>query len=111
VVAPFGLLFLLSLARGLLLARRRRFAEHREWMIRALAIGTSIATMRLIFVPTFHLLGETDERARWLSLTSFGAAFVIHAVIAEAWIRATRAVAPASSAPASEPREALAPAP
>lgn len=32
----FALLFLFSLAKGYLAARGRRFATHREWMIRAL---------------------------------------------------------------------------
>ena len=61
-------------------------------MIRALAVGTSIATMRLIFVPAMLLLGaySDEERARWLSLASFGAAFVLHGAVAEAWIRTTR---------------------
>jgi uncharacterized membrane protein YozB (DUF420 family) len=92
VVAPFAAWFVFALARGAWLARRRRFAEHREWMIRALAIGTSIATMRLIFVPSMVLLGafEDEARARWLSLASFGAAFVLHAAAAEAWIRVSR---------------------
>lgn len=90
VVGPFAFLFLLSLVRGLWLARARRFAEHREWMIRAMAVGTSIATMRLVFVPALLILGESEETARWLSLTSFGIAFFIHSAVAEAWIRATR---------------------
>ncbi len=90
VVGPFAFLFLFSLARGIWLARARRFAEHREWMIRAMAVATSIATMRLIFVPALMILGESEELARWLSLTSFGIAFVIHSTVAEAWIRSTR---------------------
>jgi uncharacterized membrane protein len=102
VVAPFGCLFVFALARGFWLARRRRFAEHREWMIRALAIGTSIATMRLLFVPALFGFGEaTDERARWLSLVCFAAAFAIHLAVAESWIRATRAAA--APPPLSEP--------
>jgi len=72
------------------LARKRRFAEHREWMIRAMAVGTSISTMRLIFVPTLIAMGESEDVARWLSLTSFGIAFVIHSTVAELWIRSTR---------------------
>jgi len=92
VVGPFACWFVFSLARGLWLARRRDYRAHREWMIRALAIGTSIATMRLIFVPSMLLLGayEDEERARWLSLVSFGAAFVLHSAVAEARIRTTR---------------------
>jgi uncharacterized membrane protein YozB (DUF420 family) len=90
VVAPFAGLFVFALGRGLWLARRRRIAEHREWMIRALAIATSIATMRLLFVPLLFAGEVSDERARWLSLTSFAAAFLLHATVAEAWVRATR---------------------
>lgn len=108
VVAPFAAWFLFSLARGAWLARRRRFAEHRAWMIRALAIGTSIATMRLIFVPSMLLLGEFEDEAlaRWVSLASFGAAFVLHAAAAEAWLRATRPAAEVSGASASAPARA-----
>jgi hypothetical protein len=50
--------------------------------------------MRLIFVPALYLLGEPKlERARVLSPLSFGAAFVIHTVLAELWIRRTREAA------------------
>jgi uncharacterized membrane protein len=92
VVGPFAAWFVVSLGRGIGAARRRDFAAHREWMIRALAIGTSIATMRLIFVPAMLLLGAYDDesRLRWLSLASFAAAFVVHAWVGEAWIRSTR---------------------
>ncbi|MEX2205288.1 MAG: DUF2306 domain-containing protein [Myxococcota bacterium] len=91
VTLPFALLFLVSLGRGIWLARARRFALHREWMIRALAVGTSIATMRLVFVPALLLLGEpTHERARELSTPSFAIAFVLHVAVAEYWIRRTR---------------------
>lgn len=93
-IGPFACLFLFSLTRGFVLARGGRYALHREWMIRALAIGTGIATMRLIFVPAFLLLGEiNDERARPLSLASFVTAFTIHLAVAETWIRATRTTA------------------
>jgi hypothetical protein len=60
-------------------------------MIRALAVGTSIATMRLVFVPALLLLGTpSNERARELSTPSFLIAFVLHAAVAEYWIRRTR---------------------
>ncbi len=90
VTGPFAGLFGLALLRGMWLARHHRFAEHREWMIRAMALGTSIATQRLIFVPVLIALGGTLEVAYWLSVTSFGVAFVIHCAVAEWWIRATR---------------------
>lgn len=90
-VAPFAVLFVASPVIALSCAQSGDYARHREWMIRAFAIGTGIATMRLIFVPAFLLLGEiSDERARPLSLFSFVAAFLIHLAVAEAWIRYTR---------------------
>jgi uncharacterized membrane protein len=91
LVAPFAVFFLGALVQAFSLARAGDYTRHREWMIRAFAIGTGIATMRLIFVPAFLLLGEvSDERARPLSLFSFVAAFLIHLAVAEAWIRYTR---------------------
>lgn len=91
LVAPFAVFFLGSLIQAFSLARAGDFERHREWMIRAFAIGTGVATMRLIFVPAFLLLGEvSDERARPLSLFSFVAAFLVHLAVAEAWIRYTR---------------------
>jgi uncharacterized membrane protein len=91
LVGPWACWFVAALARGFWLARRRRFSAHREWMIRAFAIGTSIATMRLIFVPALLLAGESgEERARWLSLFSFMTGFIVHSVVAEMWIRRTR---------------------
>ncbi|MGH3148670.1 MAG: DUF2306 domain-containing protein, partial [Rubrobacter sp.] len=51
VIGLFGGLFLLALVKGFLHVRAGRVALHREWMIRAFAIGLSIATMRLIFIP------------------------------------------------------------
>jgi hypothetical protein len=44
----FALLFLFSLTKALLHIRRREFAMHREWMIRAFAIGLGMATTRPI---------------------------------------------------------------
>ncbi len=61
-------------------------------MIRAFAIGLSIATMRLIFVPALVIIvaTPTDAQIAALSTSSFAAAFVLHASVAELWIRATR---------------------
>ena len=98
VAGPFAGLFVFALARGVHLARQGRIAMHREWMIRAFAIGTAIATMRLLFVPLLFGLGEaTDERARPLSVLCFGLAFIAHAAVAELWIRASRQAALSSA--------------
>jgi uncharacterized membrane protein len=91
IIGLFGSLFLLALGKGFLHVRAGRVALHREWMIRAFAIGLSIATMRLIFVPALLIVATpTDAQIAALSTSSFAMAFAVHASVAEAWIRATR---------------------
>jgi uncharacterized membrane protein len=91
VIGLFGGLFLVALVKGYLHVRAGRVALHREWMIRGFAIGLSIATMRLIFVPALIVAADpTDGQMALLSVGSFAAAFTIHASVAELWIRATR---------------------
>jgi len=91
IIGLFGGLFLVAIVKGFLHVRAGRVALHREWMIRAFAIGLSIATMRLIFVPALILVATpTDAQIAVLSNASFAAAFVLHTSVAELWIRATR---------------------
>jgi len=91
VVGSFGLLFLLALGKGFLHVRAGRMAMHREWMIRAFAIALAIATTRLISIPALLIVGvHTDGQVATLVIVSFTVAFIVHALLAEAWIRATR---------------------
>ncbi|MDN5854959.1 MAG: DUF2306 domain-containing protein [Actinomycetia bacterium] len=90
VIGVFGGMFLLALGLGAVRIRQGRIVEHREWMIRAFAIGLSVATMRLIFVPALMLTDPTDTQIVWLSVLAFTIAFTTHAVAAELWIRRTR---------------------
>jgi len=91
VVGSFGLLFLVSLGKGFLHVRAGRVALHREWMIRAFAIALAIATMRLISICAMLIAGmPTDGQVATLVIVSFTVSFVVHASLAEAWIRATR---------------------
>jgi hypothetical protein len=88
----FALWFLFALGKGITHIRANRMALHREWMIRAFAIGLGIATMRLIFIPALIAAGEPDhQQIATLSIVSFTIAFVGHAIFAEVWIRRTRA--------------------
>ena len=91
VIGLFGSLFLFALVKGFVHVRAGRVASHREWMIRAFAIGLSVASMRLIFIPALiEAADPTDAQIAALSVASFAAAFVLHASVAELWIRATR---------------------
>src|SRR5215204_4392037 len=92
VIGLFGIVFLLALIRGFLYVRARRVALHREWMIRAFAVGLAIATTRLIFFPALliTMADPTEERFGTLLVVALAVAFVLHASVAELWICVTR---------------------
>ena len=96
----FGIFFLFALGKGFWHIRNREIALHREWMIRAFAIGLAVATVR----PIVGLFFATSPFTGLTPYEFFGAAFwigfVLHLVAAEAWIRNTR---PLQNAPASTP--------
>jgi hypothetical protein len=84
---------LLSLGpdQGLRPHPRQADGLHREWMIRAFAIALAVATMRLIFIPAFIVVADpTQQQLQTLSAAAFLVAFVVHASVAEIWIRLTR---------------------
>ena len=90
-IGVFGALFVVALVKGFVHIRAGRVTLHREWMIRAFAIGLSIATQRLIFIPALLVVADPiQEQFQMLSATSFLVAFVVHAGVAEVWIRLTR---------------------
>jgi uncharacterized membrane protein len=83
----FGLLFLFALAKAYIHIRRREIPLHREWMIRAFAIGLAVTTIRPIvgiFFATSRLTGLTPHE---FFGTAFWIGFTIHVIVAEAWIR------------------------
>jgi uncharacterized membrane protein len=92
VIGLFGTVFLIALIKGFLHVRAGRVSLHREWMIRAFAIGLAIATARLIFFPALIVTGTgpTDGLFGTLLAVSLAVAFVLNASVAEAWVRATR---------------------
>jgi uncharacterized membrane protein len=85
----FGFFFLFALSKALWHIRRRQVTLHRQWMIRAFAIGLAVATIRPIvgiFFATSRLSGLTP--AQFFG-TAFWIGFVLHLIAAEAWIHAT----------------------
>lgn len=86
----FALLFLFELGQAYRAILRRDIARHREWMIRAFAIGLAVATIR----PIVGLFFATSRLSGLAPAQFFGVAFwigfVLHLVVAELWIRATR---------------------
>ncbi len=90
----FGTLFIISLVKGVMYIRAGQIDLHREWMIRAFAIGLGIATMRLLFIPALIIVGDpTHSQIETLSIASFSVAFCLHSSFAEYWIRRSRRLA------------------
>lgn len=86
-VLLFGTIFLYALVKAFVHIRRRQIAQHREWMIRAFAIGLAVATMRPL-VATMLLL--TDLSFNEILGISFWIGFSVHLLVAEVWINLTR---------------------
>jgi uncharacterized membrane protein len=86
----FALFFLFALGKAFRHIRRREIALHREWMIRAFAIGLAVATIRPInglFFATSRFTGLTPYE---FFGTAFWIGFVLHLIAAETWIHWTR---------------------
>jgi uncharacterized membrane protein len=86
----FGTFFLFALGKAFLHIRRREVALHREWMMRAFAIGLAVATIRPIigiFFATSRFSGLTPCQ---FFGTAFWIGFVLQLMAAEAWIHATQ---------------------
>jgi hypothetical protein len=79
----FGSAMALSIGLGLYAIRRRDFASHGDWMMRAYAIGLGAGTQVLTHLPWFLLVGrKPGEHPRALMM---GAGWAINVVVAE-WI-------------------------
>jgi uncharacterized membrane protein len=97
----FASLFLFSTFRAFVLIRSGRAALHREWAIRAFAIGMAVTTVRPIvgvFFATRHLTHLTPHE---FFGTAFWLGFTLSLIAAEAWINYTRSGVPI---PKSRPR-------
>lgn len=79
----FGSAMLVSVVLGVNAIRRRKFAEHGEWMIRAYAIGMGAGTQVLTHLPWFILVDLHPAGAPRAIM--MGAGWVINVLVAE-WI-------------------------
>ena len=86
-VTLFSLLFLACLGRAFVHIKRREIAAHREWMIRAFALGLAVATMRPMVGLLLGLAGLS--LAEFLA-AAFWLAFSMHLLLAELWVTFTR---------------------
>jgi uncharacterized membrane protein len=86
----FAIVFLFSLMRAFLCIRRGRVALHREWMIRAFAVGLAVATIRPIMGVFFATRTITHLTPHDFFGTAFWLGFTVQLMAAEAWINYTR---------------------
>jgi len=83
----FGALFLFALVKAYIHIRRREIALHREWMIRAFAIGLAVTTIRPIVGIFFATSSFSGLTPREFFGTAFWIGFTIHLIVAESYIR------------------------
>jgi uncharacterized membrane protein len=85
----FGTFFLAALCKAFWHIRRREVALHREWMIRAFSIGLAVAAIRPIIGVFFATSPLTGLTPREFFGIAFWIGFVLHLIVAEAWIHST----------------------
>ncbi len=84
----FGSAMLISVILGINALRRRKYAQHGEWMIRAYAIGLGAGTQVLTHLPWFILVDLTPSESPRAIMMGLG--WVINVVAAEWVIRRPR---------------------
>lgn len=99
----FGTAMAASIVLGVEAIRRRDFASHGAWMIRAYAIGMGAGTQVLTHLPWFIFAGYPDESTRAILMA---AGWVVNVAVAEWVIRKPKrpsrpGPAPASAVPAA----------
>ena len=111
----FGSFFLFALSKSFWHIRRREVALHRQWMIRAFAIGLAVASIR----PIVGIFFATSRVTHLSPQQFFGIAFwiglSINTLVAELWLRSSggksqvekMAACPSLWAPGSGPFLAL----
>lgn len=84
----FALFMVYAFANAFRHVRARRFADHREWMIRGFAAGMSVAFFRVMLDDVLPRVGMESFDLRWNTVVAIS--FPITVGVAELWIRATR---------------------
>lgn len=89
-IFTFDAIFLASLWNAYRFARQRRFVEHREWMLRAVAVALGVATIRPIMGVFFATSRITHLTPHDFFGWAFWIGFTLNTVAVEIWIRRTR---------------------
>lgn len=73
---------LISVAQAWRLAVRRDFAGHRRWVLRTVAAGLSIVSIRVVYLGLYWILGQSVHDA---IITSFWMGIIGNLVLVEWW--------------------------
>lgn len=84
----FALFMVFAFLNAFRHVKARRFADHREWMIRGFAAGMSVAVFRVLLDDVLPRLGMESFDLRWNTVVVVS--FPVTLGVAELWIRATR---------------------
>lgn len=93
----FAVLFLTCTLLGYRAVRQRRFADHRQWMVRSAALGFSIVANRfwipvlmMIYAPealTDPNVGADSPEVRAVAVSSAWLSWVVNLLFAEWWLQ------------------------
>ena len=89
-IVLFGVLFLGAISRAFIAVRRHQLACHREWMIRAFAVGIGISTARIVLPVLDITLTPAGFRSKEIFVLGLWTGWMITVGAAELWIRYTR---------------------
>ena len=104
-IALFGGLFLVAISKGVIAIRRGDVAAHREWMIRAFAVGIGISTVRIVAAILDFTLTPAGFSPPRIFVLSIWTGWSTTVVAAELWLARTRpATLPSSQAGRPERR-------
>jgi len=90
-ILTFEAIFLTSLWNAYRFARQRSFIQHREWMLRAVAVALGVATVRPVMGVFFATSRITHLTPHDFFGWAFWTGFSFNVIAMEIWIRHTRA--------------------
>lgn len=88
-----GVLWVLTTAAGYVKAKKRRYAEHREWMVRSFALCFSIILNRAWTIAcTVFLVSDQNDYAEMAQAIGVGSwlSWIVNLLVAEWWLQHTR---------------------
>ena len=104
-ILTFDAIFLTSLWNAHRFARQRNIVQHREWILRAVAVALGVATVRPVMGVFFATSRMTHLTPHDFFGWAFWTGFSFNVIAMEIWIRRTRATgktAPLAGLPAKQ---------